>query len=164
MPRQLWRLCVCHLLTWFSIIAEAVFYTDFMGQVIFRGDPMVHTPTHTLMSSVLFKDSCANLSHWVFCIPWRPHNRVTQKQKHSTLHIVTTPDINTTMSVIQSFCQVKCMITVLHFFHFLKAPANSTELQNYHRGVQMGCWGLVVYAATAAVCSGKTQTLFPFLD
>lgn len=28
----------------------------------------------------------------------------------------------------------------------------------------MGCWGLVVYAATAAVCSGKTQTLFPFLD
>uniref|UniRef100_M4AJ52 Solute carrier family 45 member 4 n=1 Tax=Xiphophorus maculatus TaxID=8083 RepID=M4AJ52_XIPMA len=80
MPKQLWRLCVCHLLTWFSIIAEAVFYTDFMGQVIFRGNP--------------------------------------------------------------------------------KAPGNSTELQDYHRGVQMGCWGLVVYAATAAVCSGKTPTLF----
>uniref|UniRef100_A0A3B5MPM2 Solute carrier family 45 member 4b n=1 Tax=Xiphophorus couchianus TaxID=32473 RepID=A0A3B5MPM2_9TELE len=77
MPKQLWRLCVCHLLTWFSIIAEAVFYTDFMGQVIFRGNP--------------------------------------------------------------------------------KAPGNSTELQDYHRGVQMGCWGLVVYAATAAVCSAILQ-------
>ncbi|KAM6910029.1 solute carrier family 45 member 4-like [Xenentodon cancila] len=77
MPRQLWRLCVCHLLTWFSIIAEAVFYTDFMGQVIFEGDPT--------------------------------------------------------------------------------APANSTELQNYHRGVQMGCWGLVIYAATAAVSSAILQ-------
>ncbi|XP_047217846.1 solute carrier family 45 member 4-like [Girardinichthys multiradiatus] len=77
MPKQLWRLCVCHLFTWFSIIAEAVFYTDFMGQVIFSGDPT--------------------------------------------------------------------------------APANSTELQNYHRGVQMGCWGLVVYAATAAVCSAILQ-------
>ncbi|KAM9724127.1 solute carrier family 45 member 4-like [Menidia menidia] len=77
MPRQLWRLCVCHLLTWFSIIAEAVFYTDFMGQVIFNGDP--------------------------------------------------------------------------------KASANSTELQNYHKGVQMGCWGLVVYAATAALCSAILQ-------
>ncbi|KAM7420712.1 hypothetical protein PAMA_015101 [Pampus argenteus] len=77
MPRQLWRLCVCHLVTWFSIIAQAVFYTDFMGQVIYHGDPM--------------------------------------------------------------------------------GPANSTELQNYNRGVQMGCWGLVVYAVTAAVCSAILQ-------
>ncbi|XP_038851018.1 solute carrier family 45 member 4 isoform X2 [Salvelinus namaycush] len=79
MPPQLLRLCVCHLLTWFSIIAEAVFYTDFMGQVIYDGKPT--------------------------------------------------------------------------------APANSTELQNYHKGVQMGCWGLVVYAATAAVCSGRSYSL-----
>ncbi|XP_071324272.1 solute carrier family 45 member 4 [Trachinotus anak] len=84
MPRQLWRLCICHLLTWFSIIAEAVFYTDFMGQVIFEGNPT--------------------------------------------------------------------------------APANSTELQNYHRGVQMGCWGLVVYAATAAVCSAILQKYLDNFD
>nr|XP_019949037.1 PREDICTED: solute carrier family 45 member 4-like isoform X2 [Paralichthys olivaceus] len=84
MPRQLWRLCICHLLTWFSYIAEAVFYTDFMGQVIFHGDPT--------------------------------------------------------------------------------APANSTELQNYHRGVQMGCWGLVVYAATAAVCSAILQKYLDNFD
>ncbi|KAK9402999.1 solute carrier family 45 member 4 [Crotalus adamanteus] len=77
MPKELLRLCVCHLLTWFSIIAEAVFYTDFMGQVIFHGDP--------------------------------------------------------------------------------KAPSNSTELQDYSAGVQMGCWGLVIYAATAAVCSALLQ-------
>lgn len=84
MPKQLWRLCVCHLLTWFSIIAEAVFYTDFMGQVIYDGDPT--------------------------------------------------------------------------------APANSTELLNYHRGVQMGCWGLVVYAATAAVCSAILQKYLDNFD
>uniref|UniRef100_A0A665WJW2 Solute carrier family 45 member 4-like n=1 Tax=Echeneis naucrates TaxID=173247 RepID=A0A665WJW2_ECHNA len=77
MPKQLWRLCICHLLTWFSIIAEAVFYTDFMGQVIFQGDPT--------------------------------------------------------------------------------AASNSTGLQNYNKGVQMGCWGLVVYAVTAAVCSAILQ-------
>lgn len=41
MPSELLRLCVCHLLTWFSIIAEAVFFTDFMGQVIYHGDPIV---------------------------------------------------------------------------------------------------------------------------
>uniref|UniRef100_A0A8C7A7D7 Solute carrier family 45 member 4 n=1 Tax=Nothoprocta perdicaria TaxID=30464 RepID=A0A8C7A7D7_NOTPE len=70
-PLSIPSLCVCHLLTWFSIIAEAVFYTDFMGQVIFKGDP--------------------------------------------------------------------------------KAPSNSTELHAYNAGVQMGCWGLVIYAATAAV-------------
>lgn len=43
MPPELVRLCLCHLLTWFSVIAEAVFYTDFMGQVIFEGDPKVST-------------------------------------------------------------------------------------------------------------------------
>ncbi|KAG9471549.1 hypothetical protein GDO78_014350 [Eleutherodactylus coqui] len=74
---ELLRLCLCHLLTWFSIIAEAVFYTDFMGQVIFEGDP--------------------------------------------------------------------------------KALSNSTELHQYNAGVQMGCWGLVIYAATAAVCSALLQ-------
>lgn len=41
MPPELLRLCACHLLTWFSIIAEAVFFTDFMGQVIYNGDPTV---------------------------------------------------------------------------------------------------------------------------
>ncbi|KAH0617393.1 hypothetical protein JD844_015536 [Phrynosoma platyrhinos] len=77
MPKELLRLCVCHLVTWFSVIAEAVFYTDFMGQVIFNGDP--------------------------------------------------------------------------------KALSNSTELYAYNAGVQMGCWGLVIYAATAAVCSALLQ-------
>lgn len=38
---------------------------------------------------------------------------------------------------------------------FLQAPANSTELHNYSRGVQMGCWGLVGYAVVSAVCSGN---------
>ncbi|XP_026110558.1 solute carrier family 45 member 4-like [Carassius auratus] len=77
MPKELLRLCVCHLVTWFSVIAEAVFYTDFMGQVIYEGDPT--------------------------------------------------------------------------------APLNSTALHNYHRGVQMGCWGLVIYATTAAICSAVLQ-------
>lgn len=43
MPKELMWLCLCHLLTWFSVIAEAVFYTDFMGQVIFKGNPQVST-------------------------------------------------------------------------------------------------------------------------
>lgn len=84
MPTQLWRLCICHLLTWFAYIAEAVFYTDFMGQVIFNGDPT--------------------------------------------------------------------------------APTNSTELLKYHKGVQMGCWGLVVCAATAALCSALLQKYLDNFD
>ncbi|XP_061674840.1 solute carrier family 45 member 4-like [Syngnathoides biaculeatus] len=84
MPKPLWRLCVCHLVTWFSYLAQAVFYTDFMGQVIFHGDP--------------------------------------------------------------------------------KAVANSTEFQNYNSGVQMGCWGLVVNAATAALCSAILQKYLDNFD
>ncbi|XP_054619361.1 solute carrier family 45 member 4 [Dunckerocampus dactyliophorus] len=84
MPPELLRLCACHLLTWFSIIAEAVFFTDFMGQVIYHGDPT--------------------------------------------------------------------------------APANSTALGHYHQGVQMGCWGLVIYAMTAATCSALLQKYLDNFD
>uniref|UniRef100_A0A3Q3IWN0 Solute carrier family 45 member 4 n=1 Tax=Monopterus albus TaxID=43700 RepID=A0A3Q3IWN0_MONAL len=84
MPPELLRLCACHLFTWFSIIAEAVFFTDFMGQVIYNGDPT--------------------------------------------------------------------------------ASANSTSLANYHRGVQMGCWGLVIYAMTAATCSAVLQKYLDNFD
>uniref|UniRef100_A0A3Q2CBA1 Solute carrier family 45 member 4 n=1 Tax=Cyprinodon variegatus TaxID=28743 RepID=A0A3Q2CBA1_CYPVA len=84
MPPELLRLCACHLLTWFSIIAQAVFFTDFMGQVIYEGDPT--------------------------------------------------------------------------------APTNSTLLENYHQGVQMGCWGLVIYAMTAAICSAILQKYLDNFD
>uniref|UniRef100_A0A3B3WWZ0 Solute carrier family 45 member 4 n=1 Tax=Poecilia mexicana TaxID=48701 RepID=A0A3B3WWZ0_9TELE len=84
MPPELLRLCVCHLLTWFSIIAQAVFFTDFMGQVIYEGNPT--------------------------------------------------------------------------------APANSTSLENYHKGVQMGCWGLVIYAMTSAICSAFLQKYLDNFD
>lgn len=112
MPKQLWRLCLCHLLTWFSIIAEAVFYTDFMGQVIFNGNPQVQTHCHRL----------------TFCQEFDLY-------------------IRTNFKIAPIYAA------------FFQAPANSTELQNYHKGVQMGCWGLVVYAATAAVCSGMSKAL-----
>ncbi|TRY56498.1 hypothetical protein DNTS_018431 [Danionella cerebrum] len=54
MPAQLWRLCVCHLLTWFSMIAQAVFYTDFMGQVIFNGDPKRILNNYDLSIKVIY--------------------------------------------------------------------------------------------------------------
>ncbi|XP_048882644.1 solute carrier family 45 member 4-like [Brienomyrus brachyistius] len=84
MPSALRRLCLCHLLTWFSLTAQAVFYTDFMGQVVYDGDP--------------------------------------------------------------------------------SATANSTSLLDYRQGVQMGCWGLAIYAATAAVCSALLQKFLDLFD
>ncbi|XP_060777888.1 solute carrier family 45 member 4 [Neoarius graeffei] len=84
MPPQLWRLCVCHLITWFSMGSQVVFYTDFMGQVIYKGDPV--------------------------------------------------------------------------------APANSTAFQDYNKGVQMGCWGLVIYSATVAICSAVLQKCLDTFD
>ncbi|KTG40833.1 hypothetical protein cypCar_00012509, partial [Cyprinus carpio] len=46
----------------------------------------------------------------------------------------------------------------------LCAPLNSTALHNYHRGVQMGCWGLVIYATTAAICSAILQKYLDNFD
>ncbi|MBW01527.1 Solute carrier family 45 member 4, partial [Eschrichtius robustus] len=37
------------------------------------------------------------------------------------------------------------------------APSNSTAWQAYNAGVKMGCWGLVIYAATGATCSALLQ-------
>ncbi len=69
MPKKLFRLCVCHLVTWFSIIAEAVFYTDFMGQVIYEGDPTV---SDALLFFMHLKRLTLNKSQHLIklCIPW----------------------------------------------------------------------------------------------
>nr|XP_033777180.1 proton-associated sugar transporter A isoform X2 [Geotrypetes seraphini] len=80
MPTALRRLCVNHFLGWLSFEGMLLFYTDFMGEVVFQGDP--------------------------------------------------------------------------------KAPHGSEEYQKYNAGVTMGCWGMCIYAFSAAlysVCRVKSQ-------
>ncbi|XP_034773469.2 proton-associated sugar transporter A isoform X2 [Acipenser ruthenus] len=73
MPRPLRSLCTNHFLGWLSFEAMLLFYTDFMGEVVFGGDP--------------------------------------------------------------------------------KAPRDSEEYERYNAGVSMGCWGMCIYAFSAALYS-----------
>ncbi|XP_077998049.1 membrane-associated transporter protein-like isoform X2 [Glandiceps talaboti] len=73
MPGVLRRLCVNHFLGWFAFVPILLFFTDYVGQVVYQGDP--------------------------------------------------------------------------------KALLNSTERQHYDDGVKMGCWGLCIFAFSAAIYS-----------
>ncbi|KAG8434269.1 hypothetical protein GDO86_012590 [Hymenochirus boettgeri] len=73
MPKALRNLCINHFLGWLSFEGMLLFYTDFMGEVVFKGDP--------------------------------------------------------------------------------KAPHSSEEYQKYNAGVTMGCWGMCIYAFSAALYS-----------
>ncbi|KAJ1074412.1 hypothetical protein K5549_001107 [Capra hircus] len=73
MPRALRHLCVNHFLGWLSFEGMLLFYTDFMGEVVFQGDP--------------------------------------------------------------------------------KAPHTSEAYQKYNSGVTVGCWGMCIYAFSAAFYS-----------
>uniref|UniRef100_A0A8C4QXV2 Solute carrier family 45 member 4 n=1 Tax=Eptatretus burgeri TaxID=7764 RepID=A0A8C4QXV2_EPTBU len=77
LPRELWRLCICNFVTWFTLLTFSLGYTDFMGQTVYGGNPT--------------------------------------------------------------------------------APDNSTEINLYNSGVQMGCWGLVLYSFTTSVLSALFQ-------
>ncbi|KAM4702643.1 proton-associated sugar transporter A [Rhinophrynus dorsalis] len=79
MPKALRNLCINHFLGWLSFEGMLLFYTDFMGEVIFQGDP--------------------------------------------------------------------------------KAPHNSEEYQKYNAGVTMGCWGMCIYAFSAAFYSAILEKL-----
>ncbi|XP_070260107.1 proton-associated sugar transporter A isoform X2 [Myotis yumanensis] len=79
MPRALRSLCVNHFLGWLSFEGMLLFYTDFMGEVVFQGDP--------------------------------------------------------------------------------KAPRTSEEYQKYNSGVTMGCWGMCIYAFSAAFYSAILEKL-----
>ncbi|XP_070174084.1 proton-associated sugar transporter A-like [Littorina saxatilis] len=39
MPRCLWVLCVVNLFCWMSLVCYSLYFTDFVGQAVFRGDP-----------------------------------------------------------------------------------------------------------------------------
>uniref|UniRef100_A0A8D1AGB0 Proton-associated sugar transporter A n=1 Tax=Sus scrofa TaxID=9823 RepID=A0A8D1AGB0_PIG len=79
MPRALRHLCVNHFLGWLSFEGMLLFYTDFMGEVVFQGDP--------------------------------------------------------------------------------KAPPASEAYQKYSGGVAMGCWGMCIYAFSAAFYSAILEKL-----
>lgn len=79
MPKPLRNLCINHFLGWLSFEGMLLFYTDFMGEVIFHGDP--------------------------------------------------------------------------------KAPHNSEEYHKYNAGVTMGCWGMCIYAFSAAFYSAILEKL-----
>ncbi|XP_010720988.1 proton-associated sugar transporter A isoform X3 [Meleagris gallopavo] len=79
MPRALRNLCINHFLGWLSFEGMLLFYTDFMGEVVFEGNP--------------------------------------------------------------------------------KAPHNSVEYQKYNAGVTMGCWGMCIYAFSAAFYSAALEKL-----
>ncbi|XP_020830309.1 proton-associated sugar transporter A isoform X2 [Phascolarctos cinereus] len=74
MPKALRNLCINHFLGWLSFEGMLLFYTDFMGEVVFQGNP--------------------------------------------------------------------------------KAPHISEDYQKYNAGVTMGCWGMCIYAFSAAFYSG----------
>ncbi|KAH1182513.1 hypothetical protein KIL84_010267 [Mauremys mutica] len=79
MPKTLCNLCINHFLGWLSFEGMLLFYTDFMGEVVFQGNP--------------------------------------------------------------------------------KAPHNSDEYQKYNAGVTMGCWGMCIYAFSAAFYSAALEKL-----
>ncbi|XP_031235408.1 proton-associated sugar transporter A isoform X5 [Mastomys coucha] len=79
MPKALRNLCVNHFLGWLSFEGLLLFYTDFMGEVVFQGDP--------------------------------------------------------------------------------KAPHTSEAYQKYNSGVTMGCWGMCIYAFSAALYSAILEKL-----
>ncbi|XP_058530702.1 proton-associated sugar transporter A isoform X1 [Ochotona princeps] len=84
MPRALRSLCVNHFLGWLSFEGMLLFYTDFMGEVVFQGDP--------------------------------------------------------------------------------KAPHTSEAYEKYSSGVTMGCWGLCIYAFSAAFYSAILEKLEELLS
>uniref|UniRef100_A0A2K5JXQ3 Proton-associated sugar transporter A n=1 Tax=Colobus angolensis palliatus TaxID=336983 RepID=A0A2K5JXQ3_COLAP len=84
MPKALRTLCVNHFLGWLSFEGMLLFYTDFMGEVVFQGDP--------------------------------------------------------------------------------KAPHTSEAYQKYNSGVTMGCWGMCIYAFSAAFYSAILEKLEEFLS
>ncbi|XP_028921995.1 proton-associated sugar transporter A isoform X1 [Ornithorhynchus anatinus] len=84
MPKALRNLCINHFLGWLSFEGVLLFYTDFMGEVVFQGNP--------------------------------------------------------------------------------KAPHNTEEYQNYNAGVTMGCWGMCIYAFSAAFYSAMLEKLEEYLS
>ncbi|XP_053307350.1 proton-associated sugar transporter A [Spea bombifrons] len=79
MPKALRNLCINHFLGWLSFEGMLLFYTDFMGEVVFQGDP--------------------------------------------------------------------------------RAPHDSEEYHKYNNGVTMGCWGMCIYAFSAAFYSAILEKL-----
>ncbi|XP_055860305.1 proton-associated sugar transporter A-like [Biomphalaria glabrata] len=45
MPKSMWILCLCNLLCWMSLVCYSLYFTDFVGQSVYGGDPMAPVGT-----------------------------------------------------------------------------------------------------------------------
>lgn len=46
MPRFMQMLCLTNLLSWMGFVSYCLYFTDFVGEAVFLGDPMVRTRIH----------------------------------------------------------------------------------------------------------------------
>ncbi|XP_054722644.1 proton-associated sugar transporter A-like, partial [Uloborus diversus] len=53
MPKALFRLCLVNFFTWMTSVSYCLYFTDFMGEYVFGGDP--HAPQNS-PEYILFKD------------------------------------------------------------------------------------------------------------
>ncbi|XP_054208690.1 membrane-associated transporter protein isoform X1 [Homo sapiens] len=64
MPPHYRYLCISHLIGWTAFLSNMLFFTDFMGQIVYRGDPYsAHNSTEFLIYERGVEVGC-----WGFCI------------------------------------------------------------------------------------------------
>lgn len=65
---------------------------------------------------------------------------------------------------VQSNLSALRVANAFNLLSLQQAPSNSTKWHAYNAGVKMGCWGLVIYAATGAICSGEKMARPEYQD
>jgi solute carrier family 45 protein 1/2/4 len=46
MPNSLRMLCLTNLFCWMSLVCYSLYFTDFVGEAVFKGDPSVRADTY----------------------------------------------------------------------------------------------------------------------
>ncbi|XP_063816681.1 membrane-associated transporter protein isoform X2 [Pseudophryne corroboree] len=64
MPSHYRYLCVCHLIGWTAFLANMLFFTDFMGQIVYHGNP--YAPHNS--TSYLIYEHGVEIGCWGMCI------------------------------------------------------------------------------------------------
>ncbi|XP_061409571.1 LOW QUALITY PROTEIN: membrane-associated transporter protein-like [Lethenteron reissneri] len=64
MPWTLRRLCISHLLGWMAFLSIMLFFTDYMGQIVYKGDPYAK---HTSSEYRLYEEG-VEIGCWGMCI------------------------------------------------------------------------------------------------
>ncbi|CAG2053283.1 unnamed protein product [Timema podura] len=155
MPSSLRILCLSNLFCWMAHVCYSLYFTDYVGEEVFRGNPQVHRPgRHSYVALKIGGPQLNCLFSGKQLV--RPQLTCSQGNSGVTLVFDWTAD-DGEIGVRTPFGSTEDIFSPKIVSHSpstqIQAASGTPSRELYEEGVRFGCWGMAMYSLSCSCYS-----------